>query len=157
MLVAGAGPPWPAPCPVRVRPPLGRSSLQNTERALASLDGLGLDKARAMTIVMSVMTDVLGAVLREVQELNGERAVAAQVAHLTREEQDAMVREFGERLRASGRYPHMAAMIADGVDPDSPDTRDERFEFGLGAILNGIAASLPHSPPPPPPPAQPPK
>jgi hypothetical protein len=28
-------------------------------------------------------------------------------------------------------------------DPDSPLTRDERFEFGLGCLLDGIAARLP--------------
>jgi hypothetical protein len=27
-----------------------------------------------------------------------------------------------------------------GVDPDSPESRDERFEFGLDCVLDGIAA-----------------
>lgn len=33
------------------RPPVGPKALQNVERALGSLDGLGLDKATAMTAV----------------------------------------------------------------------------------------------------------
>jgi hypothetical protein len=33
-----------------------------------------------------------------------------------------------------------------GVDPDDPATRDERFQFGLECVLDGIAARLP--PPP---------
>ncbi|HZC40904.1 MAG TPA: TetR/AcrR family transcriptional regulator C-terminal domain-containing protein, partial [Streptosporangiaceae bacterium] len=55
------------------RPSLSPKSLQNVERALGTLDGLGLDKATAMTAVMTVVTYVLGAVTREVQEMNTER------------------------------------------------------------------------------------
>ena len=29
-----------------------------------------------------------------------------------------------------------------GVDPDDPDTRDERFQFSLDCVLDGIAARL---------------
>jgi hypothetical protein len=29
-----------------------------------------------------------------------------------------------------------------GVDPDDPATRDERFQFGLDCVLDGIAARL---------------
>jgi hypothetical protein len=29
-----------------------------------------------------------------------------------------------------------------GIDPDDPQTRDERFEFGLDCVLDGIAARL---------------
>jgi hypothetical protein len=31
----------------------------------------------------------------------------------------------------------------DGHDPDAPETRDTRFEFGLNCLLDGIAARLP--------------
>jgi hypothetical protein len=44
-----------------------------------------------------------------------------------------------------------------GVDPDDPDTREERFQFSLDCVLDGIAARLsvatrtePASPPDPP-------
>jgi hypothetical protein len=37
----------------------------------------------------------------------------------------------------------MAAVIAAGVDPDAPETRDERFEFGLDCLLDGIEARIP--------------
>jgi hypothetical protein len=33
-----------------------------------------------------------------------------------------------------------------GFDPDDPETRDERFEFGLDCLLDGIAARIPASP-----------
>ncbi len=29
-----------------------------------------------------------------------------------------------------------------GVDPDSPRTRDERFEFGLDCVLDGIVTRI---------------
>ena len=126
------------------RPPIGPKALQNVERALASLDGLGLDKVTAMTIVMTVTTYALGAALREAQEASGERYLAQQFADVTDEERDAMLADFVTRIRATGRYPHMAALIASGVDPDAPETRDERFEFGLDCLLDGIEARLPH-------------
>jgi AcrR family transcriptional regulator len=128
------------------RPPLGPKALQNIERALASLDGLGIDKVTAMTIVMTVTTYATGAALREAQEVNGERYMEQQFAGVSDEERDAMLADFVTRIRASGRYPHMAAMIESGVDPDAADTRDARFEFGLDCLLDGIEARLPHPP-----------
>ena len=56
-----------------------------------------------------------------------------------------MLRDFIDRIRASGRYPHMAAVIEAGIDPDAPETRDERFEFGLDCLLDGIEARLPRA------------
>ena len=131
------------------RPPVGPKALQNVERALGSLDGLGLDKATAMTMVMTVTTYVLGAVLREVQEVNGERYLDQQFAGFTEQEKQAMAREFAARIRATGRYPHMADFIEEGVDPDAAETRDARFEFGLDCLLDGLQARLPRPAPPP--------
>ena len=125
------------------RPPIGPKGLENIERALGSLDGLGLDKASVFTIVQTVSTYALGTVLREAQEVNGERYLEEQFEGLTDEERDAMLGEFINRIRASGRYPHMAAVIEAGIDPDAPETREERFEFGLDCLLDGIEARLP--------------
>jgi AcrR family transcriptional regulator len=124
------------------RPPAGPKSLRNIERSLGALDGLGLDKATAMTILMAVSTYVLGAVLRELQEMNGERYLAEQFAHVSEAEKEAVLAEFTERIRGAGRFPHMVAMMAEGIDPDAAETREERFEFGLGCLLDGIAARV---------------
>lgn len=121
----------------------GPNALESIERALASLDGLGLHKASVFTIVQTVSTYALGTVLREAQEVNGERYLGQQFEGLTDEERDAMLSDFINRIRASGRYPHMAAVIEAGIDPDAPETRDERFEFGLDCLLDGIEARLP--------------
>jgi hypothetical protein len=47
---------------------------------------------------------------------------------------------FFRRVGGSGRYPHLRRLVEAGIDPDSPETRDQRFEFGLGCLLDGIAA-----------------
>ncbi|HET9079761.1 MAG TPA: hypothetical protein VFO01_04500 [Trebonia sp.] len=33
-------------------------------------------------------------------------------------------------------------LLDSGIDPDSPESQDERFEFGLTCVLDGIAAQL---------------
>ena len=45
-------------------------------------------------------------------------------------------------IRGSGRYPHLTKIIDADIDPDAPQTQDARFEFGLGCVLEGIAASI---------------
>ncbi|HET7247731.1 MAG TPA: TetR/AcrR family transcriptional regulator [Streptosporangiaceae bacterium] len=129
------------------RPPAGPKMLRNLERSLGALDGLGLDKATALTILMAVSTYVLGAVLREQQEANSERYMAELFEDLPEAEKQAVIRDFTERIRTSGHFPRMVAMLDEGVDPDAADTRDERFEFGLDCLLDGIASRLPaHTP-----------
>jgi AcrR family transcriptional regulator len=127
------------------RPPAGPKMLRNLERSLGALDGLGLDTATALATLMAVATYVLGAVLRERQEANGERYIAGLFEDVPEAEKQALIRDFTERIRTSGHYPRMVAMLDEGIDPDSADTRDERFEFGLDCLLDGIAARL--SPP----------
>jgi len=124
------------------RPPLGPKSLRNLERALSVFDGLDLDKGTAMTTLTAVNTYVLGAVLRELQEMNGEHYMAEVFAGLSEPEKQALIREFTERIRGAGQFPHLVAMLAEGIDPDAPETRDERFEFGLDCLLDGIVARL---------------
>src|SRR5262249_14432126 len=133
------------------RPPLGPKSLRNLERALSVFDGLDLDKGTAMTTLTAVNTYVLGAVLRELQEMNAEHYMAEVFAGLSEPEKQALIREFTERIRGAGQFPHLVAMLAEGIDPDAPETRDERFEFGLDCLLDGIVARLPPAARPPPP------
>ena len=124
------------------RPPAGPKMLRNLERSLGALDGLGLDKATALTTLMAVGTYVLGAVLREQQEANSERYMAELFGDVPEAEKQAVIQEFVQRIRTSGHFPRMVAMLDEGVDPDAAETRDERFEFGLDCLLDGIAARL---------------
>jgi AcrR family transcriptional regulator len=124
-------------------PPSGPNDARNMERLIAAFDGLGLDIATTMYVVMTVSTYVLGAALREVQEIRWQEVAAKATAGLTKAEVAELLGEFSRRVRQSGHYPHMARIMEEDFDPDSPDTRDERFEFGLDCLLDGIAARLP--------------
>jgi AcrR family transcriptional regulator len=124
------------------RPPVGPKSLRNVERTLAYFDGLGLDLPRAIDIATTVGTYVMGAVLREVQEGRSEIFTQQALSELTEPERQKVLDEFTERIRGSGRYPHLAELISAGYDPDAVETRDARFEFGLDCLLDGIAARI---------------
>jgi AcrR family transcriptional regulator len=123
-------------------PPTGPIDARNAERLIAALDGLGLDLPVVMYVLMTVGTYVLGAVLREVQEIRWHSAAAEATAGLTETEVAAFLGDLNERIRQSGRYPHLVRIIDADFDPDSPGTRDERFEFGLDCVLDGIAARI---------------
>jgi AcrR family transcriptional regulator len=125
------------------RPPSGPNDAQNAERMFGLLDDLGLDTKLMIWIVMSVGTYVMGAVLREIQEKRFQRETEQAMAGMTQQEIAAATQEFTRRLLASGRYPHIARFLEEDIDPDSPETRDARFEFGLDCLLDGIAAQLP--------------
>jgi AcrR family transcriptional regulator len=126
------------------RPPMGPRALRNAERSLAVFAAAGTDPATAMNILTSVMTYVLGAVLREQQEERSQQDQrrAQESAGLSADELAGVLGDFVQRLRQSGRYPHMVQMIDEGVDPDAPEARDERFEFGLDCLLDGVLARL---------------
>jgi AcrR family transcriptional regulator len=124
------------------RPPSGPNDSQNLERLLGLLDGLA-DARLTMDVFGAVVSYVMGAVMREAQETRVQRDQERAEAGLTEEQ----IREERERYRkwfeASGRYPRIVRVMESGVDPDDPATRDERFQFGLDCVLDGIAARLP--------------
>jgi AcrR family transcriptional regulator len=124
-------------------PPSGPNDARNAERLIAALDGLGLDITSVMYVTMTVGTYVLGAALREVQEMRWHRAATEATAGWTESDYHEFLGEFDRRVRQSGHYPHLVRLLDENVDPDAPGTRDERFEFGLDCLLDGIAARLP--------------
>jgi AcrR family transcriptional regulator len=124
------------------RPPSGPNDAQNLERLLGMLDGTGLDAEMTMDILGTLVTYVMGAVIREAQEIRGERDRELAEADLTADDLEAGRERFRKWFEASGRYPRIARMMEAGIDPDDPETRDERFEFGLDCVLDGIAARL---------------
>ena len=126
-------------------PPSGPYTARNADRMMAALDGLGLDGMTLMWILMTLGTYVMGAVLREIQELRWQRASNEIEAGLTEAEIAQAYAEFDRRVRESDRYPHLAKILDTGIDPDAPETRDERFEFGLACLLDGIADRIPEN------------
>ncbi len=95
-----------------------------------------------MDIFGAVAIYVMGAVMREAQELRVQRDSERAMAGLTGEEIQAQHERYREWFAASGDYPRIVALMESGVDPDDPATRDERFQFGLDCVLDGIAARL---------------
>jgi AcrR family transcriptional regulator len=127
------------------RPPSGPNDARNLELMLGMVAGLGLDARTTVDILMTVATYVVGAALREIQEMRSERNRAEVEATMTAEEIDAERERFRKWLAGADRYPNIQRMMEANVDPDAPETRDERFEFGLDCLLDGIAARLPGS------------
>jgi AcrR family transcriptional regulator len=123
-------------------PPSGPNDARNADQLIATLDGLGLDVTTTMWIVLTLGTYVMGAALREIQEVRWQRAADETMAGMTEAEIAGAYDEFERHLRGYGRYPHLAKVLDAGIDPDAPETRDERFEFGLSCLLDGIAARI---------------
>ena len=126
------------------RPPMGPRALRNVERALSIFAGRTVAGATAMNMLMSVVTYVMGAVLREQQEERSQhdQERVQERLGLSEEEVHGVFGEFMDRVVQSGRYPNLTEMIKEGVDPDALDTQDERFEFGLDCLLDGIVTRL---------------
>jgi len=127
---------------VASRQPSGPNDARNLEVMLSLLAGLGLDARTTVDVLMTVVTYVLGCVLREVQEMRSDRDEAELEAAMTAEEIEAQHAQFREWFSTPGQFPNILRMIDEEVDPDAPETRDERFEFGLDCLLDGIAARL---------------
>src|SRR6266568_2543360 len=123
------------------RPPSGPNDARNLERLLRLLDGLA-DARLTMDVFGTVATYVMGAVMREAQEMRVQRDQERALADLTEAEIQAQRERYRTWFEASGRYPRIVRLMESGVDPDDPATRDERFQFGLDCVLDGIAARL---------------
>ena len=122
------------------RPPFGPNTMLNLDRTLAMLDGLGLDISLAFNILETVSTYVLGATLREVREMRVQRD--QEQSGISPEEWDPLRGAWRDRLDADGRFTHVVRFLDANFDPDAEETRDERFEFGLDCVLDGIAAKI---------------
>jgi AcrR family transcriptional regulator len=126
------------------RPPMGPKALRNAEQALALFTPRRPDGTTAMTVLTSVTTYVMGAVLREQQEdrsQHDEKRMQERLG-LSEEELHEVYEGYIDQVTQSGRYPHLTEMIKQGIDPDALETQDERFEFGLDCLLDGIVARL---------------
>lgn len=123
-------------------PPSGPQDARNADRLIGALDGLGLDIMTTIWILMTLSTYVMGATLREIQEVRWHRAAEETMSGMPEGDIAEALAEFDRRVRGSGRYPYLAKVLDVGIDPDAPETRDERFEFGLSCVLDGIAARI---------------
>ena len=123
------------------RSPLGPNALLQIERSLSVLDGFDLGTQTKLQILTAIDTYVIGSVLNELREVRAEQARAK--AGLTGIDVAAGMQAWKDRLDRSGMFVRVLRLFNDGIDPDAPETRDDRFEFGLGCLLDGVAARLP--------------
>jgi len=125
------------------RPPSGPNDVRNLERLLGLLDGTGVEDPRTIYgVFVTVAMFVMGAVIREAQEIRFQREQERAEANMTAEEVEAQHERYRQWFEASGDFPHIARLMKTGVDPDDPGTREERFQFSLDCVLDGIAARL---------------
>jgi AcrR family transcriptional regulator len=122
------------------RPPLGPNMLLGSERLMAIFDGAGLDPGTTMNILGTMQTYVMGVALREMREARTQRD--QEQSGLTMADVQPALTAWRDRLAADGRLPHFVAFLDTNIDPDAEETRDERFEFGLDCVLDGIAAKV---------------
>jgi AcrR family transcriptional regulator len=128
---------------IGTRPPSGPNDVRNLERLLSLLDGIGVEDYQVvMGIFMTVATFVIGAVIREAQEVRFQAEQERVEASMTAEEVQAEHERFRGWFESSGQYPHIARLMKAGIDPDDPATRDERFQFSLDCVLDGVAARI---------------
>jgi AcrR family transcriptional regulator len=121
-------------------PPTGPNDARNADRLIGSIEGLGLDLTSTMWVLMTLGTYVTGSTLREIQEIRWHQAQAVITDQMTQDEVTAAFDEFERRGLGSGLYPNIARVFNANFDPDAPESRDARFEFGLDCVLDGIAA-----------------
>jgi hypothetical protein len=48
--------------------------------------------------------------------------------------------QWWARLEESGLFPRLVRIFVEGIDPGAAESRDERFEFGLNCVLDGITS-----------------
>jgi AcrR family transcriptional regulator len=127
------------------RPPSGPNDVRKFEAMLTLVGQLGLDARLTINLLMTLAMYIMGAVVRETQEVRAEQAEKLAEAELSPPEREAEQARIHAWFNSSGRFPNVVRLLESGLDPDDPKTRDERFEYGLEVVLDGIASRLPGS------------
>jgi AcrR family transcriptional regulator len=126
--------PWLARIISMTRPTALPNGMVHTEWALAALDGLGLDPNTKLHVAVNLFAYVRGSAMNLEMELESEQETG-----LTDDQWLAAQSPGLARVLATGRYPHLAAVVANpAVDLDL----DTLFEFGLNRLLDGYAALI---------------
>jgi AcrR family transcriptional regulator len=127
--------PWMYQAFARVPASLSPANLALTEKALGSIDGLGLDVDTMMAVFGTVNSFARGAVFAEVaqrealQRQGWESEDDARLAYVP----------WIRWMLDTGRYPKLTRYIIEGSNEDDAEWQ---FEFGLQCVLDGIAARL---------------
>jgi AcrR family transcriptional regulator len=115
------------------RPALGPNALAGVEYALSAVGAATDDINLASSVMGAVDNYVLGAVTAELAEHEAQRRTGQ-----TEQQWRARVAPYISEIIESGRHPQFARRVIEADDP----TAEQRFEFGLRCVLNGIAEEL---------------
>ena len=127
--------PWMYQAFARVPASLSPANVAVIEKALGSIDGLGLDVDTMMAVFGTVNSFARGAAFAEVTQRESlER-------HGWDSDDDARLAymPWVRWMLSTGRYPKLTRYIIEGSNEDDPEWQ---FEFGLTCVLDGIAARL---------------
>ena len=127
--------PWMYQAFARVPASLSPANVALTEKALGSIDGLGLDVDTMMAVFGTVGSFARGAVFAEVAQRE------ALQRHGWESEDDVRLAylPWVRWMLNTGRYPKLTRYIIEGSNEDDAEWQ---FEFGLTCLLDGIAARL---------------
>jgi AcrR family transcriptional regulator len=127
--------PWMYQAFARVPASLSPANVAIIEKALASIDGLGLDVDTMMAVFGTVNSFARGAVFAEVTQRESLQR------HGWASEDDVRLAylPWVRWMMETGRYPKLTRYIVEGSNEDDADWQ---FEFGLTCVLDGIAARL---------------
>jgi AcrR family transcriptional regulator len=114
----------------------GPNAMRLAEVALGTVDGLGLNIDQMMSVTGMVTSYVHGFVATELAAAEARRRTG-----LTDEQLMIANAPYIRSILETGRYPLIERVIVDARQPHMDP--DERFEYGLERILDGIAGSLP--------------
>ncbi|MEV6768001.1 TetR/AcrR family transcriptional regulator [Nocardia sp. NPDC051030] len=131
--------PWLAQIPIS-GPPRGPNAIAWMDSGLHSLRATGLDWPAKIGVITVVSGYVRQASVTSRQLEEHRRTADLNEAQALRDYQ----RELAA-LVDPARFPDAAELFASGLFnsiPESPDTGDEDFTFGLELILDGVAATI---------------
>ncbi|MFC7309418.1 TetR/AcrR family transcriptional regulator [Streptomyces monticola] len=119
-------------------PPASPKSVAWMECGLAALDGTGLDEGAKLGVIMLVSGYVRNEAL-----LMSELDAAITASGSTPAEVLRRYRRTLDTLTDPDRHPAVTRVLAsDALDPDPAEAPDTDFEFGLGCVLDGVAAMI---------------
>jgi AcrR family transcriptional regulator len=127
--------PWLHQAFARIPVSLSPASVAVMEKALASIDGLGLDVDTMMAVFGAVNSFARGAVFTEV----AQRESLERHGFGTEDDARLAFLPWVRWMLGTGRYPRLSRYIVDGSNEDDAEWQ---FEFGLTCVLDGIAARL---------------
>jgi AcrR family transcriptional regulator len=130
--------PWLGRVISLTRPQLAPHAMAHTEWALRAMDGLDLDPATKLGVVIAIVGYVQGRAVNLESEVEAQKDTG-----LTSDEWLESQESTFAQILASGRFPVLSGIT---MHPDFEFDPDTLFELGLTLMLDGLAVLLQRSP-----------